>query len=218
MKPIIKKNLVLRYFDDQRKQDESSKQIALTMSFLDDSDIDLTTDEMFSIACRLFEMQQTTNQPFLREELNDALRYIISEGISCFTNQEIDSEYAYNFLMNCSQELFNYIIAYEAVENHCRFKLAYPQKLEGKRVNDEIYTVMQKIKLPEKMPKVEETMIDIALAVAPHVSDISDQIDSRALISEIWHWAYQFEAQPHDADEDYLLAIDKFVEERWRNL
>ena len=141
---IIDKQKVLQYFNEHHHRDRNAEQIAATMAFLDDEGIDLTTHEKLLLACRLFEARSYSTQPCLSDEWNDALRYAITIGISCSKEIEISAEYAPDFLMQCSQEIFNYILEHETAENQIRFELECPLKPE--RIEEEIHIVLDKIK------------------------------------------------------------------------
>lgn len=146
MNKIIDKQKVLQYFDEHHNRDRDAEQIAATMAFLDDENVDLTIDEMYLLACRLFAARSSSAQPSLGDEWNDALRYAISEGISCFDDMQIEAEYAPDFLMKCCQLIFNYILEHEAAENQIRFKLEYPEEPTDINFEAEISATMRRIK------------------------------------------------------------------------
>lgn len=111
----------LKYLDDIWWGEQHEEyQIAKTMYILKSEISNLTSNEMYKIACRMTELGANCNEPFLRAELDDALRWVMSSGFfDC--GYEVDAEGIKDVLLTCPQEVFEYMITSTAYENQTRY-------------------------------------------------------------------------------------------------
>lgn len=65
----------------------------------------------------------------------------------------------------------------------------------------------------EKMYSLGEVIFDMTLAVRFMMPE-DVEIDSREIYDDIFNWAMEFEKASLHSDDDYYLAIDKFVTEK----
>lgn len=112
----------LRFLDDIWWAEQSEEYaLAKTMYVLKSEIGNMTTDEMYQLACRMTELGANCNEPFLRAELDDALRWVMSAGFfdgGC----EFDTDDIKDVLLTCPQEVFEYMVASTAYENQARYE------------------------------------------------------------------------------------------------
>lgn len=65
----------------------------------------------------------------------------------------------------------------------------------------------------EEMYSVGEVIFDMTLAVRFMMPE-DVEVDSREIYDDIFNWAMEFEEVSLHSDDDYYLAIDKFVTEK----
>ena len=140
------KEKVFRYYQERRSwEDEKSIEIAETMVFLKNEIPKLDDEKLYLLACRIYEVHDSTAEPFLAAELNDTMRYILQEGLTSYGGMDIGEENICKFLLHCSKELFEYILVYEGAENQARFQAEYPTDWSENELRDEIEKTLQEI-------------------------------------------------------------------------
>lgn len=65
----------------------------------------------------------------------------------------------------------------------------------------------------EEMYSLGEVIFDMTLAVRFMMPE-DVEVDSREIYDDIFNWAMEFEETSLHSDDDYYLAIDKFVTEK----
>lgn len=110
-----------------KEWDKKAAEIAGTMHILQEQFPDLSEESLFLLSYRRYEARKNSSQPVLAEEMDDTLRYILQAGITSCGGCDIEAEDMPYFLLRCPQEIFQYILEWEAVENRGRFELNYPE-------------------------------------------------------------------------------------------
>lgn len=118
------------YYQQIKGWDKKATEIAKTMHFLQDQFPKLSEEFLFLLSCRRYEARKNSGQPVLAEEMDDVLRYVLQAGITSCGGCDIEAEDMPRFLLYCPQEVFQYILEWEAVENRGRFELNYPEMNE----------------------------------------------------------------------------------------
>lgn len=142
----MEKEKVWQYYKERMAwTDAEGAEVAETMCFLKREMPDFPDETLYALAYRIFEVRKSTVEPFLSEELNDTMRYILQEGLSSWGGCDVGPEHICDFLLQCSEELFEYIMEYEGAENQGRFQVDYPDPWPEEQLQNEVETVLNKI-------------------------------------------------------------------------
>ena len=128
----MNKEKILRCYEERRAWKEPEV-VAMTdaMCFFKRGFPELEDQKIYALAERIMETRRNCTQAILPEEAYDAIGHTLALGLCNYEGYDVDPEEAYEFLMNCSNELFGYIVMYEAAENQGRYQIDYPE-FEGK--------------------------------------------------------------------------------------
>lgn len=143
---MVNKKLVYRYFHERNSQeDNAAASIANTMFHLYREHMNLTVEQIYLLACRCWKIRSCSEDAFLEEETNDALRHILEYGLDNYGNCDVSVDLAYDFLMNCSDELFDYVLTREGVENRTRYSVEWPAEFSDGELTEMVEKTLEQL-------------------------------------------------------------------------
>ena len=143
---MVNRKLVYQYFHERNSQENNeAASIANTMFHLYREYMSLTVEQIYLLACRCWKIRRHSEDTFLYFETNDALRHILEYGLDNYGNCDVPVDLAYNFLMTCSDDLFDYILTREGVENRVRYSVEWPTKFSDMELSEEMKKVLEQL-------------------------------------------------------------------------
>lgn len=147
---MVNRKLVYQYFRERNsREDNEAASIADTMDHLHREESGrLTLEQLYQLACKCWKVRTCSEDTFLEGETNDALRHILEYGLDGYGDCDVPINLAYDFLMTCSDKLFDYIITREGVENRNRFSVEYPTVFEKEKLAEAMKSVLEQLQNP----------------------------------------------------------------------
>lgn len=136
---------VWKYYRERCRWTDDEAEIAETMVFIKREMPEYPEEKLYALAVRLWQFREKTDQPFLAAELSDTLRYILQEGLEYWGGCDVHPELMSDFLLQCDDELFEYIMVYEGAENQVRFQADYPEPWPEERLQNAVEAILEEI-------------------------------------------------------------------------